>query len=97
MLQRYVTLRNIIAKVNHEDIDNLLIDPDEDDCVDGVCKTLADLHFATKKLQDPSLTIADARTLFDGVWWIFYRPSKHLLSNLFCVLTVNIYFSVKNK
>lgn len=64
---RNLKLYYVIYKVQSDEIPDQCLDLDENATVDSVCHLLADIDSVTKKLQGPSLNIADTRTLFNGV------------------------------
>lgn len=67
MMKRYIALRPAIAQLDLPEIDDLLPPSHHHNEVVHLCQKLEELESITKKLQNPSVTLWDARILFDGM------------------------------
>lgn len=67
MLQRYLDIEPHLRHIDVEGLDDILLCSDELDDSRALCNKLKALDTFTVKLQDPTTTLADARTLFDAV------------------------------
>lgn len=67
MLKRYVAIREFLPKLMIEDVDELLLSRKDDQQVDKLLETMAQLDSITLCLQRDDTTMAQVRVMFDTV------------------------------
>lgn len=64
---RYISMRKAINLATNDEIFIMPLNEIENASIDGVCDMLKKLDFASKKLQNPSISKWNKRSRFDGV------------------------------
>lgn len=90
MVKRYLAPHSFILKIDLDELQALLLTDDEDAELKRLMKTLDKLKSVTKALQHQGMTLADARTLLDGVIESF--PSLHSRLSTSSNLVDNLHF-----
>lgn len=71
MMDRYIKNLGHIGNVDHDEAKDLLLTEDEYEEVKALLRKFRVLKFSTEALQDESVTISEARSLFDAaIRWI---------------------------
>lgn len=65
-LLRYCSLKPYLSKLDHEEVQALLLDADEASEVAVLMKRLGNLDLVTEEPKSDNTSLAGARTLFDG-------------------------------